>query len=138
RLIRLGLRNAVDLAGAYEVVRRMLGEDLHFTAIFVHSGLVAPGVLLALREAGLRVPQDVALVGQGDFPIAPYLEVPLTCVRNPTPEMGARAVELLLRRIGGERPEQPEKVILSPELVIRRSCGAKLSAGIAQPGIVLE
>ena len=81
-----------------------------------------------MERAGRRVPQDMALVGFGDYDSAPYLEAPLTCVRNPVAEEGRLAAELLLRRIAGDNGDRPKKIQLSPELVVRESCGARLIA----------
>jgi LacI family transcriptional regulator len=90
------------------------------TAIFVHSDMMAMGVLSALFRAGRRVPQDVAVVGCDDIPFAEYLTPPLTTVRVPLAETGRQAVDLLLRSIAGEQvPERPP--LLPVELIVRAS-----------------
>lgn len=103
------------------------------TAIFVHSDMMAIGVLSVLWRSGRRVPADVAVVSCDDIPFAQYLNPPLTTVRVPLEETGRAAVDLLLRSIQGQ--PMPEKTPLLPiELVIRSSCGA-LQPGATKPGV---
>ena len=91
------------------------------TAITCFNDLVAIGVCRALAELGLRVPQDIAVVGYDDIPLLEYLPVPLTSVRVPTRRMGELAAELLLRHVE-EGPTVPtQKIYLDAELVVRRS-----------------
>jgi LacI family transcriptional regulator len=96
------------------------------TAVFVSSDTMAVGALKALRQAGLQVPQDIALVGFDDIPVASALEPPLTTVRQPIERLGSTAVDLLLRVL--ENPSGKEvpvhRVILPTELVVRDSCGS--------------
>jgi LacI family transcriptional regulator len=93
-------------------------------AVFVASDPMAVGALRALREAGRRVPDDVALIGFDDAPVATYTDPPLTTVRQPVYDMGVNAVKLLLRLIE-EETAGPLSTILPTELVIRASCGAQ-------------
>jgi len=90
------------------------------TALFVCNNLMTVGALAALHHRGLRVPQDVAVVGFDDLPWAEALDPPPTVVRQPAYEVGRQAMELLLRRI--MEPARPAVTVrLLPELVIRRS-----------------
>ncbi len=90
------------------------------TALFVGNNLMAVGALAGLRQAGRRVPDDVAVVGFDDVPWAEALDPPLTVVRQPAHEVGRQAMELLLKRI--EAPERATVTVrLHPELVVRRS-----------------
>ncbi len=92
-------------------------------AVFAASDAMAVGALRALREAGLRVPEDVALVGFDDLPFAARTEPPLTTVRQPIHRMGTMTVETLIELI--ELPaSSPYHLILPTELVVRASCGA--------------
>lgn len=95
-------------------------------AVFVASDSMAIGALKALRQAGLRVPHDVALIGFDDIPIAAALEPALTTVRQPIHRLGALAVEVLLGLLEGPPEAEPpiQKIILPTELVVRESCGA--------------
>ncbi len=93
------------------------------TAVFVASDAMAFGALRTLREAGIHVPNDMALVSFDDLPPAISAEPPLTTVHQPVLRFGEQAVEMLLDILqNGSEP--PRRVILETELVIRDSCGA--------------
>lgn len=92
-------------------------------AVFVASDSMAYGAVRAIREAGLRVPEDVAVVGFDDFPNSARMIPPLTTIRQPVMQMGSRAVDMLINLIqSGTKATQ--KVVLDTELVVRDSCGA--------------
>jgi DNA-binding LacI/PurR family transcriptional regulator len=100
-------------------------------AIFASSHLQAVGVLRAAKELGLRIPQDIALIGFDDMPWAEYLSPPLTVVSQPISEMAARSANILLRSIDERadrrnRNDIVEQLIYQPKLVVRDSCGAKM------------
>ncbi|MEU4269241.1 LacI family DNA-binding transcriptional regulator [Streptomyces sp. NPDC026092] len=101
-------------------VRRALAEGRDFDGVFAHNDLIAAGVLRALREAGRSVPDDVAVVGFDDIPMARHTEPPLTTIRQPMRRMGETAARMLLAGLGGE-PIPREPVVLPTELVVRRS-----------------
>ncbi len=92
-------------------------------AIFAGSDQIAMGLLQACREAGARVPDDVAIVGFDDLPGAVEVTPTLTTVHHPIREKGAVATKLLLEMIEGQR-SQPQQIFLPTHLVIRQSCGA--------------
>jgi LacI family transcriptional regulator len=96
------------------------------TAIFAASDIMAVGALKALREAGLRIPQDVALIGVDDLPVARAIEPALTTVRQPIEELGSTAADLLLDLL--ENPPEDKApshhIILPTQLLVRGSCGA--------------
>lgn len=95
------------------------------TAMFVTADRVAIGFVHHLRTLGLRVPEDVAVVGYDDIHYSQFLEVPLTTVALPKYELGRQAAEILFRRIEAAEPGgPPQQVLLPPRLVVRRSCGA--------------
>ena len=108
-----------DAAG-YRSARELFARGNVPTAIFAANDLIAIGALVAVREAGLRVPRDVSIVGFNDIPLAGLLEPALTTVRVPQLEMGRRAAELLVGRLEG-RQRGPCRVILPTTLVIRAS-----------------
>src|SRR6204780_2131143 len=109
--------------GGATATRLLLERSPGLTAIFVHSDVMAIGVLSALWQAGRRVPEDIAVVSCDDIPFAEFLTPALTTVRVPLAETGRQAVELLLRSIAGE--PVPERTPLLPvELIVRDSCGA--------------
>lgn len=90
-------------------------------AVFCANDLLAMGVLQALTLMGeVRVPQDIALVGYDDIDFARSAVVPLTSVRQPTAEIGATAVDLLVEAAEG-RPGEPKHVVFQPELIVRDS-----------------
>jgi LacI family transcriptional regulator len=109
--------------GGAEATRLLLERSPGVTAIFVHSDMMAIGVLSALHASGRRIPEDVAVVGCDDIPFAEYLSPPLTTVRVPLAETGRTAINLLLNAIAGNPvPEKPP--LLPVELIVRASCGA--------------
>ncbi|MTE21703.1 LacI family DNA-binding transcriptional regulator [Streptomyces sp. TRM43335] len=103
-----------------EAVEKLLADDLELDAVFAHNDLGAAGALRALRAAGRRVPEDVAVVGFDDVPLARCTDPPLTTVRQPLRAMGTAAANLLLSRLG-EAPPPAEPAVLPTELVIRDS-----------------
>jgi LacI family transcriptional regulator len=98
------------------------------SAVFVASDMMAIGALKALRQADRQVPQDIALVGFDDIPVASAMEPALTTVRQPIERMGSMAVEVLLSVLEtlpkGE--DSVHRIILPTELVVRASCGSDL------------
>ncbi len=112
-------------------MRRLLERCPELDAVFAASDLMALGALRALHDAGRRVPDDVAVIGFDDSPLAASVEPPLTSVRQPTEEMGREMARLLLQSIeSGDRVVR--RVILTTELVVRRSSGGTRQTG--QPG----
>lgn len=101
-------------------------NNSNLTAVFVASDTVALGALQAIRSQGLRVPEDIALVGFDDIPLAEYVDPPLTTIRLPAFGLGWGATEMLIRLIEQEEI-QNQNVLLETELVVRRSCGAHLA-----------
>jgi LacI family transcriptional regulator/LacI family repressor for deo operon, udp, cdd, tsx, nupC, and nupG len=86
-----------------------------------YNDLVALGLLRALRELNVRVPEDVSIIGFDDVHFCEYAQVPLTTMRVPTQDMGRSAVELLIRQLASEGNATLEHVILPTELVVRAS-----------------
>ena len=101
-------------------MRQLLDDDPQLDAVFVASDLMAHGALRALREAGRRVPDDVAVVGFDDIEIARYTEPPLTTVRQPIVEIG-REHGPPAAPAGRGRGRRPRPCVLPTELVIRES-----------------
>jgi DNA-binding LacI/PurR family transcriptional regulator len=100
-------------------MHRLLAEDPALDAVFVASDLMAHGALRTLREAGRRVPDDVAVIGFDDIELARYTDPPLTTVRQPILEIGRQMVRQLLRLAAGEQVEPA--VVLPTELILRDS-----------------
>ncbi|MFF1263796.1 LacI family transcriptional regulator [Streptomyces sp. NBC_01280] len=95
------------------------------TAVVAHNDLLALGILSRLSERGVRVPQDLSLVGVDDILLAATSTPALTSVRLPLDALGEQSVNLLLRRIegGGPQSADPQQVVLDSELIVRRSTG---------------
>jgi DNA-binding LacI/PurR family transcriptional regulator len=110
-------RSGYDAGKAF-CKRRAIRPD----ALFVFNDLTACGFQKALIEEGIRVPEDVALVGFDNITQAEYASVPLTTVEQPTKQIGRDAVDILLRMVGGDRANL--RKIHQPHLVVRGSCGA--------------
>jgi DNA-binding LacI/PurR family transcriptional regulator len=106
------------------LARTLFAQNDPPTALLVASDTLAIGVLRALQEMGLKVPQDVGIVGFGDLEIAPLLDPPLTTVSLPADEMG-RQVMAMLRRLRGGARLRPRHSTIGTRLVIRRSCGCR-------------
>jgi LacI family transcriptional regulator len=102
--------------GGYAVVQRLL--PFHPDAIFAASDAMASGALRALVDAGLRVPEDISLVGFDDIPFSSRTIPPLTTVRQPIQRMGSLAAETLIQIIE-HHDSQPHQVILPTELIVR-------------------
>jgi DNA-binding LacI/PurR family transcriptional regulator len=105
---------------ALNAVRTILGNGLSFDAIFAASDVIAMSAIRALQEHGLRVPQDVSVVGYDDVSFAAYYNPALTTVRQDLAQGGRLMVDLLLRRIDGQ---DARSTVLPTELVVRASCG---------------
>lgn len=104
----------------YRIVNKMLADGDFPRAIFAENDILALEVIQAIREAGLAIPDDIAVVGFDDIPFASFPEVQLTTVRQPKTEMGEIAVSILLDQLSGRNTE-PRKVILEPRLIARKS-----------------
>ncbi len=98
------------------------------SAIFAANDPAAIGAMNAISQAGLRIPEDVAIVGGGNIHYGDMLRVPLTTVAWSTAEMGQAAARLLIDLVEGKRGTKEQHVIVEPELVVRASCGATATA----------
>ncbi|CAL9334333.1 LacI family DNA-binding transcriptional regulator [Streptomyces sp. enrichment culture] len=107
-------------AGGRAAVRRLLGEGHTFDAVFAHNDLAAIGALAALRAAGLRVPDDVAVIGFDDIPMAGLTHPALTTVHQPMRTMGEAAARMLLAQLTGEESSRASAV-LPTSVVVRES-----------------
>ncbi|MFZ5921493.1 MAG: LacI family DNA-binding transcriptional regulator [Chloroflexota bacterium] len=110
-------------AGGYAAMQALL--PARPDAVFAASDIMAIGAIRAVREAGLRVPEDIAFVGFDDLPLSTLSNIQLTTVRQPVVQFGSKAVEILIDLVEtGIDP--PRHVIMDTELVIRETCGASL------------
>lgn len=118
-------------ASGFQATQQLLADPARPTAIFAANDSMAVGALSALRAAQLRVPEDIAVVGFDDVPIAAYVNPTLTTVRVSIATLGARAAERLFACLHAQAGSDRKHEILPTELVIRRSCGGS-AAGIEQ------
>ncbi|MDF1515810.1 MAG: LacI family DNA-binding transcriptional regulator [Anaerolineae bacterium] len=105
----------------YYAMQRLF--DQHPQAVFAANDLMAMGAIRAIREKGMQIPEDIALVGFDDVPTAANTDPPLTTVRQPSHQMGVNAAEILIDVLE-HGAMYNHKVILPTELIIRQSCGA--------------
>jgi LacI family transcriptional regulator len=105
----------------YHGMRRLLQLRPIPDGIFCYNDPVAIGAMKAIFEAGLKVPDDISVVGAGNVHYSDMLRVPLTTVDQGTSRMGTQAAELLLDRIATKRTPRLKRVLIPPKLVIRKS-----------------
>jgi DNA-binding LacI/PurR family transcriptional regulator len=104
----------------YPFAKQLLARGKPFTALFAYNDISAIGSIRALQEHGLRVPQDVSVIGFDDIPGAAFYTPSLTTVRQPLKRMGEVAAQSLLQRIEGMK-DYPSEIAIEPELVVRES-----------------
>jgi LacI family transcriptional regulator len=120
----LEVRGDFTEPSGYQAAQAVLGMSPRPRALFVANDVMAVGVLGALRESGVRVPGDLAVVGFDDIPLARHLSPPLTTVRVDAFQLGERALRRLLRHDSGEPAPGRSHEVLPTWLVVRSSCGA--------------
>ena len=106
----------------YPLVRELLSRTTDFTALLAYNDLSAIGAIRAIRERGLRVPEDISVVGFDDIHSAAFQNPSLTTIRQPLREMGMRAARILVDRLKGK--DDPGQISVEPELIIRESTSA--------------
>lgn len=118
-LVRHG---AFTPASGFQAMTELLEQKPLPTAVFVASDTVALGALQAIRQRNLRIPEDLALIGFDDIPLAEFTDPPLSTVRLPAFSLGWGAAEHLIRLINGKEIDN-RHVLLETELIVRQSCG---------------
>lgn len=111
---------ALKMEDGYRIMKEILSAGTKFTAVFAYCDFVVLGIMQALEEAKLKIPENIAIVGYDDVVFAGFLQVPLTTVHIPKYELGKEAMKLLKKKID-EEIEEPQAVILETKLVIRKS-----------------
>jgi len=102
-------------------MRRLLALDPPPDGVFCYNDPVAAGAMKAALEAGLRVPEDLAVVGAGNVHYSDLLRVPLSTVDQSSSLIGEHAADLLLDLVESKRPRRPRTILLAPKLVVRDS-----------------
>lgn len=110
----------IDVKDGYERTKQLLEKGLNFTAIFAYNDMMAFGAMQAIREKGLRIPQDIGLVGYDDIPFCSLMNPALTTIRLKKQDLGTESVKLVLSRINGNR-KKVKKIMLDVELIIRET-----------------
>lgn len=106
----------------YNIMKKLLEGPEYPDAVFAENDLLALGAMQAIREKGLKIPQDIAVVGFDDIPFASFPEVQLTTICQPKYEMGRIAAQILMDKLTQKKGKNTDrKVILEPELIVRKS-----------------
>lgn len=109
-----------EFAGGLRAMQSLLALSEPPQAVFMGNDAMAVGAYQALYQAGLRIPQDIALVGYDDIELASYMTPPLTTIHQPKDELGELAIDVLIHRMA--QPElQQQRLQLTPELMVRGS-----------------
>ena len=115
----------------YLVTKELLHRNGRFTALFAYNDVASIGAIRAIRESGLRVPEDISVVGFDDIRESAYHMPSITTVRQPLRKMGSIAAQTVIERIEGSE-QCPSQIAIEPELVVRESSGpAKCSRRFA-------
>lgn len=107
----------------YQMTQQVLASQPRPTALFATNNFIAIGAFGALREAGLRVPEDISVVAFDDLPPTLVIDPFLTVAAQPAYEMGQKAVELLLARLTDKTSAEPQEIVLPTQMIVRRSSG---------------
>ncbi|MBI5957547.1 MAG: LacI family DNA-binding transcriptional regulator [Chloroflexi bacterium] len=113
--------SSFTIEGGFSAANKALTMQPPPTALFAANNFIAIGAFRALREAGLRVPQDISLVSFDDLPMSVGFDPFLTIIEQPAYEMGHRATQLLLERLSQDGPGEPQDIILPVNLIVRVS-----------------
>ncbi len=105
---------------SYHLITRLARKGLPFDALICFNDVMAVGVLRALAEAGVRVPEAVAVVGHDDIPMAPWVQPPLSTLHIDKRALGVHAVKMLLERLNAQTRKP---TVLEPDLIVRGSTG---------------
>lgn len=117
--------------GGRRAINLLLERRVEFTAVVAANDLMAIGAMEALRTAGRRIPEDVAVVGFDDITFASLVSPALTTVAQPKYRMGQMAMERLFELMAGEA-SRSRQTVLVPQLVVRESCGARLQTNVGR------
>lgn len=122
-------RTTVDQIGGYRATQQVLDLDHVPTAIFTVNNMTVVGAMQALRERGMTVPEDMALVCFDDVEHLAVLSPFLTVIDQPAETFGSLGAQLLLERISGKAGKRSRRIVLQNDLIVRQSCGAR--SGVA-------
>ena len=115
--------HASDDESGYQATRKLLALPNPPDGIFGYNDPVAAGALKAILEAGIRIPQQIKVIGAGNVHYSDLLRIPLSTVDQSSTRIGQQAAEILMKSIGSKRRRQPRTVIIEPTLIVRESTG---------------
>lgn len=119
---RLVVHGDFSAASGYQAMRDFLETGQRPTALFAGNDIMAFGAMRAIVECGLRIPEDIAVIGFDDMPLSEFATPPLSTIRTDPQIQGTLAAEMLLQLIRGEAPAV-QHVVMGTDLIIRASCG---------------
>jgi len=108
-------------ASGSSAIKQLLKDKTSFSAVFAQNDNMAVGAIRALRESGLRIPQDVSIIGYDDIPLSSFFDPPLTTIRQPIEQFGRLGAKLLIAAVK-DQDFKPQIIRLDPELIIRETC----------------
>lgn len=117
----------------YKVAEEFFARKNRATAIFATNDILCVGIIEAARAHGLKIPDDIAIVGFDDISIDQLLEIPLTTISQSEALIAKYVVELLLSKISGQREPQIQQILLEPKLIVRQSTVLKEDAAESYP-----
>lgn len=112
-----------SLQQGFQTTKELLSLKIRPSAVVVMGDTCALGVINAVKDEGLKIPEDMALISFDDLIFASFLEVPLTTVRQPVEQLGRACVELFFEQVQSKEKPRSRKIVLDTELIIRKSCG---------------
>jgi LacI family transcriptional regulator len=116
------VEHAKDDASGYEATRRLLALNPRPDAIFGYNDPTAAGAMKAILEAGIRIPEEIKVIGVGNVHYSDLLRVPLSTIDQSSASIGAQAADILVKSIGGKKRNKPAKpVLIDPVLIARES-----------------
>ena len=119
-LCRAHYDDAADTTG-YRAAKELLGLSSRPDGIFCSNDPLAMGVIEAILEAGLRIPEDICVIGAGNVRYAAALRVPLSTIDQDSALLGSRSAELALSLVQAKTPQGPKQIVIPPKLVVRQS-----------------
>jgi len=113
--------HATDDASGYEAARRLLAIDPRPDAIFGYNDPTAAGAMKAILEAGIRIPEEIKVIGVGNVHYSDLLRVPLSTIDQSSTRIGEQAADILIKAIGSKRRRPAKTVVIDPVLIARES-----------------
>jgi LacI family transcriptional regulator len=111
------------MESGYELMKELMSDSSRPEAVLVSNNLMTLGAYQYIQESGIRIPEDLAIIGFDDPEWAAIAHPPLTSVRQPAYEQGAEAARLIIKKINNTAADKPQEIYFSPSLIIRKSCG---------------